>query len=176
VLERLLMSVQRADLLLELYELIRQARGINPQLRQRLIAMHYQAGNHRRIVELTGDLELEDYLYRPEIFPFFGYLKLLTSSDLEHTHGLLEEALLEYPEYYDHHLVVAISYHLLGQPGAARRLASGVEAPGIGAPRFLRVAAIGLGMGTAAELLRPDEWDGLLPPELRLISEAESTR
>jgi hypothetical protein len=176
VFERLLMSEQRSDLLLELYELVEQARGINPQLRQRLIAMNYQAGNHARIVELIRDLELAEYLFRPEIFPFFGYLKLLTAGDLAATHSLLEEALLEYPEYYDHHVLVALSYQLLGQAGAAQRLAGAVETPGIGAPRFLRVAAVGLGMGASTDMLRPDEWEGLLPPELRLISEAESTR
>lgn len=176
VLERYLIRGQHWELLDRLYLRLLAEDPDDELLLFKRLASRYYNGDQGALPSILEQLERGDFETRPDLEGFFAYIHLLIDGYSPPLHQHLEDLIGRYPEVFDFRLILGLSYALQGQVTVARSLAENMPELGLGAPRYLRVAAIVLGR-PAEDLIAPGERDRLLPRERYLLSRsrAEST-
>lgn len=168
-LERYLSRDQRWELLSRLYDIIlRNSPGESIFLGKALGARYY-AGLQDELKPILEQIHLEEYSKQPNIQGFLLYARLLDEGFTAQTHKEIETLMADFPEIFDFRLVLGVSYVLQGRRALGEDLLTGMPPLGLDAPRYLRVAAVILGL-PEDDLLLLGERELLLPKELYLLS------
>lgn len=175
-LEALLLQEQRYDLLLELFRQEVRQNPNDPLAVRKLIAVLYEMGEFSELRERIQRVNLEDFAQTPEVASFIAYLMLMLDHRTLEVHTFLERYLVQYPELFDHQLVLAVSYLIMGNRQAAVGFLRAMPQIDHRAPRFLRVSAAILGRYPAEQIINLAEYELLLPRELYLLGQAQSNR
>ncbi|NDV62338.1 hypothetical protein G0Q06_07750 [Puniceicoccales bacterium CK1056] len=169
-IEGFLVRDNRWDLLVKLYEIILKDEGGNPIYLLKALGAYYYIGDQTNLERILEQIELGEYDAEPGKASFILYLRLLLEGYRPELNRRLESLLTQYPEVFEFRLVLGVSYLLQGRQDVASGFLQGMPELGRTSPRFLRVAAILLGVSRES-LIFPEESEFLLPREAFLLSQ-----
>jgi tetratricopeptide (TPR) repeat protein len=168
-LERYLLRGGNWDLLQELYAAMLQNDPEDSFIRFKVLASCYYQGDQSGMLPVLDELEPGEFADEPDMEGFLSYAHLVLRGYSTELHRHLEGMMNRYPEVFDFRLITGVSHVLRGDVATGRAMAAGMPELGLGAPRYLRMAAVILG-SPVEELLGPAERQELLPRERYLIS------
>lgn len=168
-IEGFLVRDNRWNLLVRLYEIILQDEPGNPVYLLKALGAYYYLGDQTSLEGTLEQIELGEYDSEPGKASFLLYLRLLLDGYSPELNRRIESLMAQYPEVFEFRLVLGVSYLLQGSPDVASGFLAGMPQLGRNSPRYLRVAAILLGVSRES-LLFPEESEFLLPREAFLLS------
>ncbi len=168
-LERYLARDGRWNLLSQLYDILIETDTDNSVFLIKALGARYYSGRQDDLKPILERINTEAFETKPDMQGFLLYTRLLEGEYTPEVHKAIEELMANYPEVFDFRLILGVSYVLQGRSSLGRELLAGMPGMGRQAPRYLRVAAVILGL-PAKDLLLPGETETLLPRELFLIS------
>ena len=169
VLERYLAGDGNWNLLSQLYAKALIDNPDDPVYLAKALGASYYSGQQDELAPFLDRLDLTDFEDKPDIQGFILYCRLLETGFDAEAHKDLEFLMAEYPEVFDFRLILAVSYAMQGRATLGQQLIEGMPEIPENAPRYLRVAAVIMGL-PAEELLLSGEREELLPRERFLIS------